>query len=144
MHRAYILYLLLLPSATLAQSWPASRRSSCAQAAAIVRSHGAVLMTTGAYTYDRFANGGDQCALGETTRPAWIATIDQMQCFGGYVCADRNRRSASEPTCFVRLIPFGNMREAEGRRQLAALYDHERLLVQAHTTALDFLVNIRA
>ncbi len=93
MHRALVAVVLLLPSIALAQPRPDARRLSCAQASSLVRSSGAVVMSTGAYTYDRFVSGGGQCALGEITRPTWTATTDQAQCFVGYVCVERNFQS---------------------------------------------------
>ena len=59
---------------------------SCGQAAALVAAHGAAVLGTGGYTYDRFVADGRFCVRGEITEPAWVPAGDTAQCFVGYGC----------------------------------------------------------
>jgi hypothetical protein len=79
----------LAPSIVVAQPRPDARRLSCAQAAALVQSAGAVVLTTGPYTYDRYVSSAQFCFRPEVPLPAWIATADTPECFVGYLCRDR-------------------------------------------------------
>jgi hypothetical protein len=79
----------LAPSMIAAQPRPDARRLPCTQAAAVVQSAGAVVLTTGPYTYDRYVSSGQFCFRPEVPIPAWIATADTPQCFVGYHCRDR-------------------------------------------------------
>jgi len=80
---------LLVPTMAASQGRPDARRLSCAQATALVRSSGAVVIATGAYTYDRYVSGAQHCFRPQVTTPAWIGTADTGQCFVGYLCQDR-------------------------------------------------------
>ena len=80
-----------LASEAQAQSRPNSTRLSCAQAAGLVAARGAVVMTTGPNTYDRYVRDRRFCTPIETTRPAWVATRDSRQCMVGYTCEDVER-----------------------------------------------------
>jgi hypothetical protein len=79
---------------SLAQSGPTTLAMTCAQAAGIVASQGAVVLRTGSTTYDRYVRDGSFCALQETARPAWVKTADIAQCPIGGVCrsVDRDNR----------------------------------------------------
>ena len=61
---------------SLAQSGPTTLAMTCAQAAGIVASQGAVVLRTGSTTYDRYVRDGSFCALQETARLAWVKTAD--------------------------------------------------------------------
>ena len=71
-----------------AQPRPSSVAMTCPQAAGLVASHGAVVLGTGGYTYDRFVAHGGFCLRSEVTEPAWVPTRDTPQCFVGYRCRD--------------------------------------------------------
>jgi len=59
---------------------------SCAQAQALVRTQGAVVLGTGGPTYDRFVASQAFCVREETTRQAFVPTIDTPQCPVGFRC----------------------------------------------------------
>jgi hypothetical protein len=95
--------LALLTSATLtaalssgahAQARPFSPGLRCGDVANLVSLNGARVISTGGGTYDRFVAAQRYCARGETTKPAWVLTADNPQCFVGYTCEpvfDRRR-----------------------------------------------------
>jgi hypothetical protein len=65
---------------------------TCANAAALVASRGAVVLTTGEHTYDRFVVHNGFCALGEVAERALAPTLDSPRCPIGYTCAYRSRK----------------------------------------------------
>ncbi len=65
---------------------PDLRRMSCAQAQAMVAQRGAVVMTTGQYTYQRFVAGPRWCDRWEVVRPEVARTRDTQSCVVGYIC----------------------------------------------------------
>jgi len=75
-------------SAVLAQGRPNSTAMTCAQAAGLVKAHGAVVMSTGPMTYDRYVSSRAYCTQTETTVPDWVATRDTNACFVGYRCKE--------------------------------------------------------
>ena len=81
--------LLTLASTASAQTQLDARSVPCAHLAATVRNRGAVVISSGPYTYDRYVTGGQFCVRPEIAVPAWISTVDAGQCFVGYVCRDR-------------------------------------------------------
>ena len=76
----------LIATNALAQPRPSSVAMTCAQAAGLVASRGAIVLGTGGYTYDRFVHHRGFCLITETIRAAWVPTRDTPQCFVGYVC----------------------------------------------------------
>ena len=72
-----------------AQGRPSTLGMSCGQAQSIVRARGAVVMTTGQYTYDRFVSDQRFCSFDEETIPTWAPTRDTPQCMVGYRCEQR-------------------------------------------------------
>jgi len=83
--------IILLSLADLAYARPDVRTMSCAQASALVRQSGAVVLTTGRYTYDRYVAGQTFCERPFVTRSAWVATADTDRCNIGYTCEQRIR-----------------------------------------------------
>ena len=81
--------LLVLALAGPASARPDARKMTCEQARQMIRQNGAVVMTTGQYTYKRFVASIGYCDYWETTRSAWTATRDNPKCRIGYVCEDR-------------------------------------------------------
>ncbi|MBX2996437.1 MAG: hypothetical protein KF681_16570 [Bdellovibrionaceae bacterium] len=63
---------------------------SCSDARQLVKSHGAVVLYESAHIYDRYVAHAGYCMQGETTKPAWIHTADDDQCFVGYTCETRS------------------------------------------------------
>jgi hypothetical protein len=65
------------------------RTLTCAQARALVQSEGAIVLTTGRYTYDRFVSDHRFCDRDEVTRPRRTPTRDDEACRIGCVCQPR-------------------------------------------------------
>lgn len=76
----------------LAQPRVSTTGLPCGQAQAIVQSQGAVVLGTGGATYDRFVASQAFCERDETTRPAFVPTLDTPQCPVGYRCVQAERR----------------------------------------------------
>jgi hypothetical protein len=70
----------LISSNASAQVGPSTLQMSCAQASALVASNGALVLSTGARTYDRFVRDANFCIRPETTEVAWVPTADVRQC----------------------------------------------------------------
>ena len=79
----------LLASAPGAAARPDTRAMRCEAAAGFVRSHGAVVMSTGVHTYDRIVSGLGHCGAGEETALKVAPTLDNARCRIGYICRDR-------------------------------------------------------
>jgi hypothetical protein len=80
------LALLAAASAAQAQSRPDTRRMSCVQARALVQARGAVVLSTGDNTYDRYVATQQSCNKDEITVPAYVRTTDYTGCHVGYTC----------------------------------------------------------
>jgi hypothetical protein len=65
---------------------------SCAQAAATVASAGAIVLSTGQFTYDRFVAHTGSCMHNEVAKPVVAPTVDSPYCSIGYRCEQRMRR----------------------------------------------------
>jgi hypothetical protein len=59
---------------------------SCGEARNLVGSTGAIVLSTGRHTFDRFVATPGFCSFGEWARPATAPTADTPQCPLGYVC----------------------------------------------------------
>jgi hypothetical protein len=81
----------LFATSAVAQARPSSVAMSCRQAAGLVASHGAIVLGTGGYTYDRFVADQRFCLRSEVTVPAWVPSGDTPQCFVGYRCKEAER-----------------------------------------------------
>jgi hypothetical protein len=66
---------------------PDARAMSCDQARALVASRGAVVLTTGRHTYDRYVATAAYCGHFEILKRAYVTTGDGLRCRVGYVCA---------------------------------------------------------
>lgn len=64
-----------------AQGRPDARAMSCEQVRALIESRGAVVMTTGRHTYDRFVAHGSYCAHLDAPVATTIATRDTDRCW---------------------------------------------------------------
>ena len=69
-----------LSSPLLAQGRPDARQMTCGQVQDLIDRRGAVVLTTGRHTYDRYVAAGQFCSIGETSTMATIATRDTNQC----------------------------------------------------------------
>lgn len=68
---------------------PYSPGLPCHSIQTLIFTKGAVVLSTGPFTYDRFVRDQGYCVLGEITEPAWVITSDQRECFIGYTCGER-------------------------------------------------------
>ena len=78
----------LLAATSLAQARESTLNMSCRQATALVASRGAVVLSTGRHTYDRFVARPGFCLFGEYADRAWAPTRDG-RCVVGYTCKAR-------------------------------------------------------
>jgi hypothetical protein len=62
---------------------------SCRAAANLVSASGAIVLSTGPSTYDRYVVGDGYCQRDEMTMPAFVRSGDNPQCFIGYYCIER-------------------------------------------------------
>lgn len=72
--------LLLVPAIAVAQTRPDVRQMSCPQVQEMIAASGAVVLTTGAHTYDRYVSTGLQCSMGESLAREYITTGDGDRC----------------------------------------------------------------
>jgi hypothetical protein len=84
-----ILITGLLISTTIAQARPDSRYMSCGQAKSLVQSSGAIILSTGAHTYDKYVKNHAYCNLSQELKRAFVPTSDQRRCNIGYRCKER-------------------------------------------------------
>ena len=80
------LVLLCCLAAAQAQARPDSTAMSCARAAALVRSSGALILGTGGQRFDRYVSDRRFCAPTEQTKIAFVPSADRAQCAVGYTC----------------------------------------------------------
>jgi len=90
MKSLFILAIALSSASAFAR--PSTTNMACADAAALVKAKGAIVLSTGAYTYDRFVAHAGYCGAGEKALGAWVNTADSDSCFIGYVCKNRGHR----------------------------------------------------
>jgi hypothetical protein len=67
---------LLTLAATQAEARPDTRAMTCGQVVGLVNRSGAVVLTTGRFTYDRFVSGPGACSVGEAVRAVTVSTRD--------------------------------------------------------------------
>jgi hypothetical protein len=90
MFRAAIVALItlsLLTVETMAQIWPSTTAMTCTAAASLVASRGALVVGTGAETYERAVTLKWFCESDEYAKPMFAPTRDRNACFIGYYCA---------------------------------------------------------
>ncbi|EEE44693.2 hypothetical protein [Roseibium alexandrii] len=80
--------LSLLTAANVAEARPDLRQMTCAQAQNMVQKTGAVVFTTGQYTYSRFVANLRYCDREKVLAPQYSATRDNPQCYVAYECKD--------------------------------------------------------
>ena len=89
--RALALAAVLAGIADMAVAQPrlSTLSMSCRQAQALVASRGAIVLSTGQYTYDRYVSHVGFCEIEQTTEPAFEPTADNPQCLIGNRCRSR-------------------------------------------------------
>ena len=80
--------LCIASGAALAESRPATINMSCTAAASLVRTQGAVVLSTGRDTFDRFVRDASFCAYGQVLLPGFAPTSNLAQCQVGWRCWD--------------------------------------------------------
>lgn len=85
---ALVLALMATASSAQAQQRPSTLSMNCNQARQLVFARGAMVLSTGTYTYERFVRDRSFCEINETIEPMWAPTRDTPQCPVGYRCRD--------------------------------------------------------
>jgi hypothetical protein len=85
------LALALTATAAAAQSRPSTTTQSCETSRRMVAAHGAIVLGTGGYTYDRFVRDRSFCEFDEEAEPAWVAARDTPTCMVGHRCKSSSR-----------------------------------------------------
>ena len=75
-----------LAATSVAGARPNTTNMTCAQATATVAHAGAIALSTGENTYQRFVAGIGFCMPRQTTGPGIAPTRDNPACQVGYVC----------------------------------------------------------
>jgi hypothetical protein len=65
----------------------------CSEAQSLVRTEGAVVLSTGPHTYDRFVSEDIYCEPDAFASPAFEPTLDNRQCMIGYYCKQKSATS---------------------------------------------------
>ncbi len=81
-----VLFLVVQYSTSTAR--PAVYKMSCRQAIELVSKAGAIVLSTGDTTFDRFVRDQGFCDRGKGTTPAWAAAADNPTCAIGYTCEE--------------------------------------------------------
>ncbi len=74
--------------ATSAEARPDLRTMTCAQAQNLVQRHGAVVFTTGQYTYSKFVSNRSYCDYNEVLFVQYGRTKDTPKCPVAYECKE--------------------------------------------------------
>ncbi|QRG08503.1 hypothetical protein EZH22_09555 [Xanthobacter dioxanivorans] len=88
---------LLLAGAGGALAQTPSITLTCGQAADLVRTRGEALLATSRTLYDRYVRDRSFCVYDQDTRPEWVPTRDNPQCFIGYTCFEPSRGGGRSP-----------------------------------------------
>ena len=78
--------LLIAATGSALAARPSTLGMTCRQAQNLVASRGAVVMSTGAHTYERFVVSGRYCEVAEWAYSASAPTKDTRACPLGYTC----------------------------------------------------------
>ncbi|MFG1359641.1 hypothetical protein [Xanthobacter pseudotagetidis] len=78
--------LLLAAGAGAEEAITKSSSLTCAQAAQLVQTRGAVVMATSPTLYDRYVRDQRFCLYDQQLRPEWVPTRDVKQCYVGFTC----------------------------------------------------------
>jgi hypothetical protein len=86
---ALALAFMAAGSGVQAQQRPSTLNMTCEQARQLVFSRGAIVLSTGTYTYERFVRDVSFCLRTEMTEIVWAPTRDTPQCPVGYRCKEQ-------------------------------------------------------
>ena len=85
MRMVVFLALAVFATASFAQR-PSTLGMGCSEAQSLVAASGAIVLSTGRHTYDRYVAHPGFCAFGEYAYSAYVPTSDARQCPVGYEC----------------------------------------------------------
>jgi hypothetical protein len=91
--RASLTLVALFVTSSVAEARPNTTTMSCGEAAATVARAGAIVLTTGEHTYERFVAASTFCLGGEIAEPGIAPAADSERCQVGYIC-----RAADTPS----------------------------------------------
>lgn len=91
MRKTVLVLASLLATGTAAEAQTASRSMTCAQAQALIQARGQAVLATSPTLYDRYVRDRSFCVYDQDTRPEWVPTRDNPQCFVGYTCFEPTR-----------------------------------------------------
>jgi hypothetical protein len=87
MQKAALSFVIaILAASSIAEARPNATTMTCAEAAATVSRAGAIVLSTGEFTYDRFVADISHCMLRQTTGPGIAPTRDNPRCQVGFIC----------------------------------------------------------
>jgi hypothetical protein len=84
--RFFLSALLLVAATAAGAARPSTLGMTCHQAQRLLASRGAVVMSTGQHTYNRFVVSGGYCEVAEWAIAASAPTRDARHCPLGYTC----------------------------------------------------------
>lgn len=86
-----MLALVSIATPALPQPRPDTTRMSCVAARALVVQRGAVVLSTGRFTYDRYVLHRGFCTPTEETEVTFVPTADNRSCYIGDLCVEKSR-----------------------------------------------------
>ena len=86
MIRLFLSALLIVAATAAEAARPSTLGMTCHQAQRLLASRGAVVMSTGQHTYNRFVVSGRYCEVAEWAIAASAPTKDARHCPLGYTC----------------------------------------------------------
>lgn len=85
---ALILCVFLAAPASAQNPASSTQRMVCAEAMALVKAKGAILLGTGGTTMERFVRDRGQCDMSEIAELRFVPTRDNPECPIGYRCRE--------------------------------------------------------
>ena len=70
---------------------------TCAEATQLIQKRGQAVLATSRTLYDRYVRDRSFCLYDQETRPEWVPTKDNPQCFIGYTCFEPIRGGGRSP-----------------------------------------------
>ncbi len=86
MRMLFLTLALVLALPQIASARPNTTQMSCAEAQSLVQRNGAIVMSTGRHTFDRFVADRRYCQFNEVLERQFVPTADKRHCFVGYRC----------------------------------------------------------
>ncbi|MET0312849.1 MAG: hypothetical protein ABW275_00495, partial [Hansschlegelia sp.] len=77
--------------ATSAEARPYAPKMSCSSLQSLLKERGALVISTGPNTYDRYVSDSRYCQRTQRLVPEWIQSADKPDCGVGYTCKEYMR-----------------------------------------------------